>query len=250
MDKTFIMTINETSDLLERDQPVQGVVPHPVPFTTYLSIPVKREEVTEVILKHLKDYYHREFRVIPDDYGLPVSINYSGGKFKSMILKGTGEEGERVNDAIALKIVPAESKSQKDITLHALITIQTDLKYLRGGIENHEVPRFLREALRNGFEPYEDKGIVYRVLKVFVDGKRQPSSESVWKLVGNMVITGYYLEYNYRDLEKFIQKEMISEGYSLPQRGLMIEDEHPEEEGAFPETHFIFDSEIIIEIAT
>lgn len=252
MDKTFIMQLDSNNDLLGKDQPVQGVIPHPIPFTTFTTVPIKRDVTgVEVILRTLKDYHGRTFRLIVDDYGLPVSVTYLGGKFKSMILKGTGVEGERVKDEIALGLVPAEAKSDKDITMHALLTIKTDLNYFRGGIEAHEVPKYLRSALRFGFEPFESKSIVYRVLRLYKDGVLGwDTSYNVWELIGNLVLAGYYLEYDYAGVEKYVQHDfIINAKYALPQRGIIIEDTEPGQEGAFPETHFLFEPDSTIEEA-
>lgn len=244
MDKTFIMKINETMDLLNKDRSPLGIVSHPVPFPSCKTVTLKRDDSIDAILKHLEDYKDREFIAGVSYYGVTVSINYAEGKFQSMILKGTGEEGERVNDHIALMIVPAEAKSTKNITLHAILTLQEPADVAWRNYSNIDIPAIVRRALREGFEPREDKKVVHRILKVFVDGKWNPL-EKVWKVVGNMVTTGFALEYTYEELRENIQKEALYDAVSIvPRNGFIIMDIKPEDEKAFPETHFIFDDSV------
>lgn len=242
MDKTFIMKLDDANDLLGKEQSVGGLEYHPVAFPPHQSVLVKREEAVAVILERLKEYRDREFIVGINYYGLEVSINYADGKFQSMILKGDGEKGERISDHIALRIVPAESKSKKKITVHAVLTIHEPTNVAERNYENYEIPGILRQALREGFAPRQDKNIVHRILKVYVDGEWS-RVERVWKVIGNMVTTGYSLEYTYSELGEGLEKEMVFDSTPsiVPRSNLIIEDANPKDEKAFPETHFIFD---------
>lgn len=220
---------------------VLNVESHPIPFSKHRSICVKKEKALESILESMKGYRDREFYVTTIDSGLAASINYVDGKFSSMILKGTGEEGERINDTIATTLVPVEARSKRKITLHALLTVQDISRFNGGGVVVTEVPRILRYSLRNGFRPYDNKKIVCRPFKLYVDGVRAAITR-VWDVIGDMVVTGYSMEYDYDSAKNSIKREMVvNAGYLLPQCGLVVEDARPDEEGAFHETHFLFD---------
>lgn len=245
MDKTFIMKLDDTNDLLGKEPPTMGITPHPVAFPLYHSVCVKRRDAVATILEHLENYQDRQFYITPDNYGVDVSVNYADGKFISMILKGTGEEGDRIHEAIATMVVPKESKNKKKVTLHAILTMDRDRDTV--GEPIYEVPRIIKRALRDGFERYQDKKIVIRVLRLYIDGE-ETIAESVWQVIGNMLIAGYSLNCDYYLVKSFIEKDfVINHGYQLPQRGIIIRDETPSDEKAFPETHFLFDDDIIVE---
>lgn len=222
------------------EKTILGIETHPVPFVNHRSISVKREDALAVILDSLKNYQDHEFHVTPLDYGLMVSVNYENGVFQSMILKGAGEQGERINDSIATMLMPKESKSKKKITLHALLTVQ-NVNRFSNGIDITEVPRVLKLALRNGFKPYDNKHVVCRPIKLYIDGVRSNIS-IVWREIGNMVITAFAMEYDYERLKRDVVEDFIkNDCYLLPQHGLIIDDSDAEKDGAFPETHFLFD---------
>lgn len=242
MDKTFIMNIDENIALLGKELPLGSVLEHPVPFPLFETILVKRKDAVSTLTELLKGYESRTFIMTPDNYGLDVSINYKEGVFSSMILKGSGVAGERISDTIATMFVPKESKSKKDITLHALITVQ-DTRDFRRGLTKHDIPSFLRQRLMDGFAPYEDKKIVCRPIRLYVDGVPEDINET-WERIADMLITGLSMLYDHASAMENAAVITDYEGhYLLPQRGVIITDDEPLTDGAFPETRLLFDEE-------
>lgn len=241
MDKEFIMKLDDEKDLLEKKPAVQKLEFHPIPFPAHRSFLVKKNEAIQLIREHTQDYQDREFIITCDNYGIEVSINYEDGEFRSMILKGTGEQGERVNDDIALRLMPKEAKNKKKITLHALLTI-IDPDHFRDGVHKHDVPRILKQALLSGLNRYEDKSIVCRPYALFIDGVRG-DVDFVWEEINSMVISGIGFDCNYDTLAGKAAAEINDKSYLVPRRGIIISDLKPEEEKALPTTHYLFDDD-------
>jgi hypothetical protein len=241
MDKTFIMKLTNTDDLLGKDSAILGVQFHPVPFPNHTSVLIQKESATETILEHVRKYRDRTFYFMPENYGLVVSINYENGKLRSMILKGTGEQGERIADNIATMLMPKESHSTQRITFHAIISI-TDVAHT----DKVKVPWILKQKIRNGDAGCADEEIVCRPFRFYVDDV-QKEIDDHWDLFDYTVIAAYSLECGYAKLRRELESDLVvNKGYRLPQRGVVIMDQHPEEEGAFPETHFLFSEDDVI----
>lgn len=239
MDKTLIMNIDNNTDLLAKEPPLGKLLFHPVPFPNHPVVIVKRKEAVSVITQYMDNYQGRDFILTPDNYGLEVSINYDEGKFVNMILKGTGEQGERVVDNIATMFMPVESKSKEKITLHALLSVQ-DLAEFRGELAKEEVGAFLKRCLFHGFPRYKDKQVVCRPYRMYVNGKLDETDE-IWGKIGSMVLTGLDQACSHAGLGTCVADYVNNNGYMLPQRGVTVMDSEPLEENAFPQTHFLFD---------
>lgn len=233
------MKIDDTADLLEKESPILGLTYHPIPFPNHRSVLIKRGESVATVLEELKDYQDRTFAITTSNYGVEVSINYEEGQFVSMILRGTGAQGEKVNEDVALSLVPKESKNKNKITLHALLTI-LDLDKFRGGLSKTEVPKILRRALMEGLMRYEDKSIVCRPYTLFVDGVEE-STENIWEIIGNFLMSGLTFYTDYAGIETVIKEDIENEKWVVPRRGIIIGDENPADEKAFPTTKFIID---------
>ena len=241
------MKIDNNNDLLDKTPSLKGLEYHPIPFEPYRTIILPSGKEVETILDSLKEYQLREFVATFDNYGIEVSVNYNEGVFVSMILKGTGEQGESIIEPIATMLVPKEAKSKKQITLHAQITV-LDVNKFHRGLLKQEVPNLLRDALRNGFRPYEDKNIVIRPYKIFVDGVLDDVTFT-WEHINNMTITGLSMDYDYERLSNYIIADLVKvPEYLLPQKGIIISDQHPTEDGAFPDTRYLFDDPITGEL--
>jgi hypothetical protein len=242
MDKELIMKLDDEKDLLKPKLPVKGLAYHPIPFPTYRTFLVKPEALRPLVQEHIAEYKDRNFVITCDNYGVEVSVNYEGGKFVSMILKGTGEMGERVDDQVALMLMPLESKNKKNVTLHALLTIVEPATF-RGGINNHEVPRILKEALLKGLDRYENKGIVCRPYAIWIDGVRLEEMD-IWAEINDVLITGIAFYCGYDDVVSRMDAESFCRDYLVPRRGMILADEEPDKPGAFPETHYLIDDSI------
>jgi hypothetical protein len=239
MDKQFIMKLDDEKDLLAKESPVKGLAYHPIPFPTYRSFLVKAEKLGQLVAEHIATYALRTFLVSYDNYGLEVSINYDEGKFVSMILKGSGEQGERIADEIATMFAPKEAKNKKKITIHALLTI-LDTRKFRGGTQKHEVPKILKQVLMQGFNRYEHKDVVCRPYAIWIDGVRH-DPDFIWQEVNDMLLTGFAFTVKFEDVAARASAETFDNDYMAPRRGIIVKDENPDEEGAFPETHYIID---------
>lgn len=237
------MKIDNNNDLLDKTPLLSGMEYHPVAFEPYRSIILPSGKEVDTILDSLKEYHHRRFIAGFDNYGVEVSVNYNEGVFVSMILKGTGEQGEGVIEPIATMLVPKEAKSKNKITMHAQMTVLDKNKFQRGMLKE-EIPSMLRDALRNGFKPYEDKNIVIRAFKLFIDDVLE-DPYNTWQHIGNMTLTGLSMGYDYEALRDYIKADLIMvPNYLLPQKGIILSDEHPNEEGAYPTTRFLFEEPI------
>jgi hypothetical protein len=245
MDKDFIMKLDDDKDLLTKEKPLLGFVNHPIPFSLYRSVIVNKADIPATVLDAIKDYTDRTFLLLPKSYGVEVSINYDEGLFQSMILKGTGEAGERVSDHIALQLVPKEAKSKNKITLHALLTLQ-DKRQFRGGVEKHEVPKVLKQAIMQGLAFREDREIVCRPYRLFVDGK-DGDPYDIWEHIGGLIMAGLNILTFATKLEKDLEDFVNCDTWLIPTYGLILRDEQPQEEGAFPETHFVINEDDITE---
>lgn len=241
------MKIDNNNDLLDKTPLLKGLEYHPVAFEPYRTIILPSGKEVETILDSLKEYKHREFTATFDNYGVEVSVNYDEGVFVSMILKGTGEQGESIIEPIATMLVPKEANNKNKLTLHAQMTVLDKNKFYKGMLKQ-EIPAMLRDALRNGFRPYEDKNIVIRAYKLFLDGVRDDPMDT-WSYIGNMTLSGLSMDYDYETLSTYITAELIHvPEYLLPQKGIIISDQHPDEEGAFPETRYLFEDPITGEL--
>lgn len=244
MDKTFIMKLDNEKELLDKASPFKGLETHPVPFPIYRMVFVKPGEVRATIQDHIKNYTDRIFLLNIENYGVDVSINYADGLFKSMILKGDGVQGERIADEIATMLVPKESKNKKNMSLHALLTVQ-DLEYFKGGIKKHEVPRIVKECLRNGFWRREEREVVCRPYAFYIEGVRVDSYDT-WDEIGNMPLSGLNMEYNFDQVLEYCTEHIQEYRYLLPQRGIILEDAEPEDNDSFPPTLFMLEEETVI----
>jgi hypothetical protein len=246
MDKSFIMKLDNNTELLGKERPSGPMQTHQVAFPEIRTVATRREVAVELIAQHLEAYKDREFYVAPDNYGVEVSVTYAAGKFHSMILKGDGVSGERVIDEIAKMLVPAEAKNKGQVVLHCLLTIQ-DLMRFRGGTPKMEVPMIIKGALREGFLPYEEKKLICRPYSLFVDGKRCDIYKLWATIAGSLLIPGLYMEYSYETLKTNLHQDLIQdyEDYLVPVRGFLVEDANPEDETAFPATRFLFDDSIV-----
>ena len=243
MDK-IIMQLDPNTELLSQSTPLKSLLHHPIPFPPYQSKLVKHSEAIATLTELLKGFEKREFTVTPFNYGLEVSINYSKGEFVSMILKGTGELGESIDPAIASLLAPPKSGSKKEVTVHALITVQ-DVREFRNGLNKYDVPAFLKQRLLEGFAPYEDKKIVCRILRLYIDGVSTNIDEA-WATMRLFAITGLADDYNHtRALELASTILSYDPHYLLPQRGIVIADASPSDPEAFAELHLLFDEEIL-----
>jgi hypothetical protein len=240
MDKDFIMKLDDEKDLLDKEKTILGLARHPIPFPTYRTVLSDRTHFMQVVYDCLKDYTDRFFIVTCDNYGIEVSINYEDGLFKSMILKGSGKEGERIREDVALLLVPPEAKNKNKVTLHGLLTILDHRKF-RGGMEKHEVPRVLKQALMQGIIPREGKEVVCRPYTLFIDGERQPI-ENLWEEIGGFLISGLSFYGEYDAVEEIIKEDIMDDHtWLIPHRGFIIDDNEPWDEKAFSPIHFIID---------
>ena len=242
MDKEFIMKLDDEKDLLAPKLPVKGFAYHPIPFPTYRSFLAKPENLSQLVQEHIAEYKDRNFVLTCDNYGVEVSVNYDEGQFISMILKGTGEMGERIDDHVALMLMPKESKNKKKVTLHALLTIVEPASF-RGGWGKHDVPKILKEALLKGLDRYENKGVVCRPYALWIDGVRLEEMD-IWAEINDVLITGVAFYCPHEDVVSRMSVESFSRDYLVPRKGMILADEKPDESGAFPETHYIIDETI------
>lgn len=223
-----IMKLDDQTDLLAKAFPIGNVESHPVPFPLHQSFLVHREVLAEKVRERIEAYPDRDFRVAFDNHGLEASINYDEGEFESLILKGSGDEGERVLDSAARRIVPHLTALRKEkITVHVLLTVKDPKAY--------DAAKQVREALRTGNAEH----VAIRVLRVYVKGVRF-NSDKVFSAVGLMTTAYEYLAVHSQVEEWALSLVNEDAGeYSLPVRGVIISDEYPDKEQAFPETRFL-----------
>ncbi|BAW19136.1 hypothetical protein [Ralstonia phage RP31] len=223
----------------------RSIVMHPVEFPKHRSVRIARKNITAKVMECLATHPSREFRLSYDNYGLEASVNYKDGKFQSLILKGSGVEGERINDEVALLLFPEESSHKGDITLHALLSVKYDPRVLNPSFKAQEVPKLIRKALRAKETTVDGHPIACRINRLYVDGK-YVNHDRAYDFVDEKLTPTYDLMLvNDEFAEEWI-KTMIREekDYAIPAHGFVLTDEHPDSENAFPETHFIFDEPI------
>lgn len=232
------MNIDDKNDLLGKDQALT-LAYHEIEFPTYKSIPVKVEHLLEVILEQLENYKDREFQVRYKNYGVEVSICYRNGLFNSMILRGTGEQGELLDEDVVAHFLPTKLNNYLDIDIHANITI-CDRERYQGKLNKTEVPFLVKKALRDKMENTEELDIVCRVERLFYFNTRWPVND-LFDFFPKCSIHPLQFEYFYEQLFTNLIDDIIDPKYNLPQYGIIVEDANPHTPGAFPETHFIFD---------
>ena len=243
MDKDFIMKLDDEKDLLDKEKTILGLARHPIPFPPYRTVLSDRTHFMQMVYENMKAYIGREFEITLFSYGLEVSINYDQGHFVSMILKGTGTQGERIRDDVALQFMPQEAKNKNKITLHGTLTL-FDPQRFRGGTDKHEVPLILKHAFSQGISPREGKEIVCRPHTLYIDGKRTDVMDA-WGEINSFTITGLSSSGDYEHIEKWVEDEVYDiEQWMVPHCGFIVADASPDDEGAFPLTHFIIDDSI------
>lgn len=225
----------------DRAPSLRGIAIHPVEFPEHNSVIVTEKNVVKKILDKLQNYQTREFRLAYVHYGLEASVNYEYGKFISMIQKGSGIEGERIDDETALKLVPEEIEYKGGaVTLHVMLSIKWDERVINPSLAKHEIPKILRNALHKGEIVLEDAEITCRVGRVYINGNRADSWRTAKKAVTGFILI-YDLLFSYEQTEEWV-KDMLNDvnTYHLPTHGIVVTDEHIGDPEAFPETHFIF----------
>jgi hypothetical protein len=107
------------------------------------------------------------------------------------------------------------------------------------GFTEREVPKMLRAALRNSQTSIDERDIVCRVMRLYLDGVRLHQDKAMDEV--NPAFTPEYdIPLGYEDLEEWLQEMIVEVNlYHLPVNGLVIADESPNDPDAFPETHFI-----------
>lgn len=240
MDKDFIMKLDDEKDLLDKENTILGLARHPIPFPPHRTVLSDRTHFMQMVHENMKAYIGREFEVTLYSYGLEVSINYEQGQFVSMILKGSGTQGERIRDDVALQLVPLEAKNKNKITLHGTLTL-LDYRGFCNGIEKHETPRVLKQALFQGISPRQGKEIVCRPHALYVEGKKIDVMD-VWNIINSFLITGLSYSGDYEYIESMIETDVDeSDDWMVPHCGFIVGDTSPDDQEAFPLTHFVID---------
>lgn len=216
------------------------ILTHPVEFPQHNSIAVTPENIVEKVHDKLQHYKTREFRIAYLHYGLEASVNYEHGQFQSMIQKGSGLDGERIDDEVALKLVPKENDYKEGkVTIHALLTTKWDSHLVNPSFEKQEIPRIIRSALRKNEITIDGGEIVCRAMRLYVDGKYADLYSDAEELIKDFALI-YDLPTDYSQVEDWVKELTNDDDYFLPISGIIIVDEHLDEPEAFPETHFIF----------
>lgn len=242
MNEAIIMKLDDKTHLLEKAGSVRGIERHPIPFPHFITETVDRQNIVERVLRSISSHQDREFLVSYDNYGLEASVNYKDGKFHSLILKGSGEEGDRLSDLIALKFVPSDIDQKGQVTMHVLLTIRDPQQFRRKLLPAWEVPGAVRKFIRLGKKPrYTSQEVVCRLERLYVDNE-QIDVRHAWSYIGGTMTTEYAVYACYETMAETV-REMTSvhDTYMLPMRGIVITDDVPDDEGAFTTRHFILD---------
>lgn len=242
MNEAIIMKLDDQTELIGKEGPVRGIEPHPVVFPHYESFTCDRQNIVEKIKAALVKYRDRSILVTYANYGLEASVNYQDGKFRSLILKGSGEAGERIADQVALRFVPSDIPNHGKLTLHVLLTIRDEKQFRGKRTPPWTVPNLMRRYLRLDKQPrYTSQSVVCRVERLYRDGV-QVDVDDILDDVDQRLTTEYSYMACYETLPAAVY-EFIRENdtYMLPMCGVVISDEFPNDPGAFPSMHFLLD---------